>query len=276
MSSSANVNPTNIELAPMRVEFDGVDVGGTEGGVTVSMKTKTAEIKADQYGDTTIDAVVSGQEFSVKLTLAEYKKKENWKIAFPFAKMGVSGANKNIFMDMQVGTHLLDLAKQLKLHPLSRDNTDKSGDILFYKAVAKSATELKFGPDKQVGLEVEFMIFPDTTTAPARYMIHGDPAIALVAATLTQTSFTGTGSGTLSGVSAGVKAVDETITLTCIHASANGGIFEVIGSVSGSLGNARVGTPFINEKGNFTIGDGTTDFIVGDAFVLTSVAANYV
>jgi hypothetical protein len=275
MSSSANVNPANIMLSPMRVTYNSVDLGGTEGGVGVSMKTKQADIKADQFGDVAIDSVVSAQEFSVKLTLAESKNKDNWKVAFPFNKEITSGPNKQMYFDMAVGTSLYALSKQLVLHPLANNDSDKSGDFLFYKAVAKSATEVKYGPDKQVGLEVEFMIFPDTATSPARYCVHGDPAIGAVAATLTQSSFTGTGNGTLSAISAGSQAVTETLTLTCIHAATNGGIFEVIGSVSGSLGNARVGTPFLTSKGNFTIGDGTTDFIVGDVFALASTAANY-
>lgn len=275
MSSSSNVTPANFLITPMRVKYNGVDLGGTEGGVEISAVTKTADIKSDQTGDEPISAVVMATTYEVKVTLSEVKKKDNWKVAFPFAKMVVSGPQKAIHLENVTGTDLLQYGQNLLLHPLQNDDTDLNEDFLFYKAVPVAAAQVKFEHGKQVGLQVTFKIYMDTSTTPARYVHFGDPAVAAVAASLTQASFTGTGNGTSGTLSAGSKAVDETLTATCIHAVANGGIFEVIGSVSGALGNARVGSAFSSPYGNFTISDGTTDFIVGDVFTFTSVAANY-
>jgi len=57
----------------------------------------------------------------------------------------------------------------------------------------------------------------------------------------------------------------------------NGGKFEVVGSLSGPLGLATVGTPFVafGSQISFTINDGTTDFVVGDVFTVATTAANY-
>lgn len=79
---------------------------------------------------------------------------------------------------------------------------------------------------------------------------------------------TRTGTGTLSGLEASPAAVTETWTLTCTAAAANAGTFSVVGSVSGAKPDATVGTAYDNGLLKFTIGDGATDFIVGDTFTI--------
>jgi hypothetical protein len=67
----------------------------------------------------------------------------------------------------------------------------------------------------------------------------------------------------------------ETITLNCIQAIANSGKFEVIGSLSGYLGLATVGSGFSSPQISFLINDGASDFIVSDSFTIATVASNY-
>ncbi len=276
MSSSAVLTRGNLLVTPSRVTFNGVDLGGTKGPIAFSPQTKQTDIKVDQLGDSIFDKIVSGQDFSVKLTLSEFRNKANWKVAMPHAKLLTSGGNKGIYIDSQIGNKLSANAYVMILHPLILDDSDKSLDIKIYLAACESASEVKIGSGEESVLECIFRVLPDTTTSPARYLYFGDPAIAAVAATLTESSYSGTGNGTLTGETAGSAAVTETITATCVTAAADGGIFHVSGSVSGSLGLATVGVAFSSTKGGFTINDGATDFIVGDAFVLASVAANYV
>lgn len=86
--------------------------------------------------------------------------------------------------------------------------------------------------------------------------------------------YTGTGNGTMTGMDALPAAVSETWTITCITAAANGGTFSVVGSVSGAKANAVVGTPYDNGLVQFTINDGSIDFIVGDVFTFDSVQSD--
>lgn len=79
---------------------------------------------------------------------------------------------------------------------------------------------------------------------------------------------TGTGDGTLTGISTGASAVNENWTITCKTAATNGGVFSVVGSVSGAKADATVGSPYNNGFIAFTINDGGTDFVVGDKFVV--------
>lgn len=87
------------------------------------------------------------------------------------------------------------------------------------------------------------------------------------------TVYTGTGNGTIAPQLCPGLSVAETITLTCTSAVADGGIFSVVGSVSGSLGTLTVGVPFVSFQFKCTISDGSIDFIVGDNFVVDSRAA---
>ncbi|SFB48399.1 hypothetical protein [Azotobacter beijerinckii] len=79
---------------------------------------------------------------------------------------------------------------------------------------------------------------------------------------------TRTGTGTLAGLEASPASVTETWTLTCTAAAANGGTFSVVGSVSGAKPAATVGAAYDNGLLKFTIGDGATDFVVGDTFTV--------
>lgn len=181
MGSTANVTGSNLELTPMRVTFDGVDLGGTLDGVAVGIQYKLSDLMADQMGSTPIDSRISGQEFTVKLRLAEIQNFDNWLVAFPHASLEEAispDTEKAIYFDAQIGGGMLAKAKELVLHPLSKDDADLSGDFMFWKAVASSASEVKYGPEEQSALEVEFKIYPDTATSPARFFIYGDASLA--------------------------------------------------------------------------------------------------
>lgn len=78
---------------------------------------------------------------------------------------------------------------------------------------------------------------------------------------------TRTGNGTLTGIEAAPAAVTETWTLTCT-AGGPTGTFSVVGSVSGAMAAATVGTPYSAALIEFTINDGAADFIIGDAFTI--------
>jgi hypothetical protein len=85
---------------------------------------------------------------------------------------------------------------------------------------------------------------------------------------VTQT-YSGTGNGVLTIASPGVatKARDGKYTVTCFEAATNAGKFNVEDPSGRNIGVATVGVAF-NKDVKFTIADGSTDFAVGDAFVL--------
>jgi len=74
--------------------------------------------------------------------------------------------------------------------------------------------------------------------------------------------FTGTGTGDLISYNGTASSVAETFTLTAINANT----FSVVGSVSGALANATVGTPYTSAVVAFTITAGGTAYVAGDVW----------
>lgn len=276
MNSFAQTTTSNMNLGPCRVTFNGVDLGGTLDNVVVSIKASKAEIKADQTGISIRDRAVSGSEITVTTSLVETELYDNWKVAFPNASLVTEGLNKMIYWAENIGDRDLDNSHILILHPLSKDDADKSGDFKFFLACASAESEFVQGPEEQSKLKVVWNILPDDSVVPNRYFVYGDPAIGIVDAAAATASYSGTGNGVISGLQAGADAVTETVTATCIATAIDGGIFEVDGSVSGPLGNATVGIGFTSSKVDFTINDGSTDFVLNDAFTISVSGANYV
>lgn len=61
----------NINLGACRVYFDGADLGVTQGGVEVIVKTDTHPINVDQFGKTNVNDLIMGRNVNVKCPLAE-------------------------------------------------------------------------------------------------------------------------------------------------------------------------------------------------------------
>lgn len=275
MTSNATVITQNMDLGPMRVTFNGVDLGGTLDNVVLSMKYMKAEIKADQSGETVRDRRVSGVEVSVTTSIVETELKDNWKVVFPHAALVEEGGDKMIYWTSKMGDSDLANANVLILHPLSKDDSDLSGDFKFFLACASAESELTKSPTEQDKLKIVWNILPDDSVSPERFFIHGDPTIGIVDASAATAGYSGTGNGVISGLAAGSEAITETVTAECIAEDTDGGIFEVEGSVSGPLGNATVGVNFSSPRVGFLINDGSTDFDVGDTFTISVSGANY-
>jgi hypothetical protein len=77
-----------------------------------------------------------------------------------------------------------------------------------------------------------------------------------------------TGNGTMTQVSGGDDTQIGTYTLTCTATAADGGTFAVAAPNGEALPDAEVGAAYVNPQINFTIGDGATDFAVGDIFTV--------
>lgn len=79
-------------------------------------------------------------------------------------------------------------------------------------------------------------------------------------------TYAGTGTGTITAYRGGASSVAESWELTATSATN----FTVVGSVSGSIGPATVGTPFSHAKIAFTLNAGGTAFVSGDKFSLAT------
>jgi len=276
--SYASITPSNISISPVRISYDGVDLGAVEGDVSVSIEKPNAEIKVAQYGDTMIDLVNKGVIVKVKARLLEISA-TNLKHVFPAAfKVGSTG----LYSASNVGYKLSAYAKPLIIHPLDRADADLSRDIKLYKAVSMSPAEIPYGPETISGFEIEWLALPDFTPgAQARFMFFGDPSVGLTAASAAAAVAGGgnAGNGTVGSlVVSNANTKTEIVTLTCIAEAANAGSFHVTGGDGRSMGVATVAVAFTSDDGalGFTIADGGNDFELGDTFTIATTAANYI
>jgi flagellar hook protein FlgE len=72
------------------------------------------------------------------------------------------------------------------------------------------------------------------------------------------------GNGTVTVLAASASTVAQTVTMTATSATT----FSVVGSVSGAMGTATVGTPFVSGPLSFTINAGSTAFATGDTITV--------
>jgi len=84
-------------------------------------------------------------------------------------------------------------------------------------------------------------------------------------------AYAGTGNGTLTELSGGPDTVEEDITVTFSNATTAA----VVGSVSGALGTATVGTKFSCAQISFLLTAGGTAFVNSDAFTIGTLAQTY-
>jgi len=165
-----------MELTPMRVTFDGVDLGGTLANVVISTKYSKSNIMADQSGSTVRDRRVSGIEITVTTELTEIQNKDIWAVVFPHATLIATGTKAIVFKE-NMGDSDLSKATLLKLHPLSKADADETGDYNFYKAVASAESSITYGPNEQARLKIVWNILPDESVQPNQFFKYGDPAV---------------------------------------------------------------------------------------------------
>jgi hypothetical protein len=84
-------------------------------------------------------------------------------------------------------------------------------------------------------------------------------------------SFTGTGNGTMTGVTCYPGTKTETITVKCTSAATPGAeVWSVTGSVSGALASATTGVTYTSSPIGFKINAGATNFAVNDQFTIAT------
>lgn len=279
--SFANITPANTELTPGRLTYKGVDLGGTLGHITIVVEAMKADILQDQLGKTVIDRRISGHKITLETELTEIKNKDILKVAFQWMNEITSGGNKALYATSQVGRSDLADSGVLLVHPLSLPDADLSGDVKFYKATPEGKSTLVYGPDKQLTLKTLWNIYPDTSIVPAQFMFFGDPSLGVVHAVAGSPAFTGTGNGTVTSVTVSdASTKTETITIKCVGAS-TGNDFFVSGNLSGALGEFHVAAAnaslfnFVSGPINFTLTQGTVQFVYGDQFTIATTGANY-
>lgn len=89
---------------------------------------------------------------------------------------GVDTAPARVDVPTGVGISLLDFAKKLVLHPISKGPTDSSEDFTLFKAATAGALNYAYKIDQERVFDCEFTGYPDSVTG--KVFSVGDPAAA--------------------------------------------------------------------------------------------------
>lgn len=136
----------------------GGSLGKTDGGVEVSMETTTVQITADQTAGIILDEVLTGNTVEVSMSLLEMTA-ERWETVVG-SVVGDTYTPSSGTQLVGIGTSrvyqsLFDLGGLLILHPSRFADSDRSKDIVLWKAAPKPSSINFSGSEPQV-MEVTF------------------------------------------------------------------------------------------------------------------------
>ena len=174
MSNIGNIE--NVRIAgPQLITYKGIVLGHTLDGVTFSYERSFADVYVDQYGETSIDKVLTGQNVSLTFQLAEDDYK-SWNAAVPETTTVDGSAGDRVDLGADAGYSLRQDAGLLVIHPNSLAPTDKSLDINIYKAVSVENIEVSLKNDEQKVIEVTMEALVDESYNSGRRLGHIGPA----------------------------------------------------------------------------------------------------
>ncbi|WP_151708804.1 hypothetical protein [Acinetobacter brisouii] len=164
----------NVKLGVCKVTFGGTDLGYTKGGVDVTVATETHQVQIDQFGQTPINEYIMGRTVTVKVPMAETTL-QNLVAVMPGAKLVGNGEVLRVDVPTSIGTNLLDFAKELVLHPISKADADKSEDFVVPLAATAGALDYGYKLENERIFNCEFKGYPATD---GKLFAIGDPAAA--------------------------------------------------------------------------------------------------
>lgn len=121
----------NVKLGVCSINFDGKDLGYTQGGVEVMVTTDTHEVEVDQFGKTIINEIIMKRDVKVKVPLAETTL-ENLVAIMPGAVLVTDGSK---------ATGTITIATQ----PTNGQTIVVNGKTFTFKTVATGPADVLIG-----------------------------------------------------------------------------------------------------------------------------------
>lgn len=197
----------NVKLGVCQVFLGGVDLGYTQGGVEVTVKTDTHKVNVDQFGKTTINEYIMGRDVNAKVPLAETTV-ENMVAIMPGASIATVGGG--------VATGTLTVAT----NPSNNDTIVVNGQTITFKTAAAGANEVTIGANAAgtaANLAAALTASTDADIAAAQYSVSGAVVTVTFGAKIFGTGGVKSVEGndfTLATGTAGVKVTVSGATLT--------------------------------------------------------------
>jgi len=168
----------NVKLGVCKIFFDSQDLGFTKGGVEVEVTTETKRVEVDQFGRTAINEIIVSRNVSVTVPLAETTLENLVKI-MPGSTLVTDGTDptkKRVDVKTGVGLSLLEVAKELRLHPKSLPDADESEDFVIPRAMTPGAIQFAYQTEDERIFNCTFTGYPDPVTERLFFVGHEDAA----------------------------------------------------------------------------------------------------
>lgn len=159
----ANINNLKVAAGSL-ITLGGVDLGHTVDGTELEIERELTMKKADLYGETPIDYVLTGQTARIKLKLAEIIPNV-LSYLLPEGDYDVGSADDHVHFGTKAGYSLRGDALELIITPQG-GNSDGNMTITLFKAVQTGNVTLAYKIDEQsVWDGVEFVALVDESRA---------------------------------------------------------------------------------------------------------------
>lgn len=162
---------SSITLEPMRVTIGGVAMGGTKGGVKITVKHEEQEVTVDQYGRTPVKSFNAGDRIEIKFTLAESSYANLAKVLRTSTLRSTGGTAVGVGGLYAGSKDSTSDAVALLFHPINTDDGTLTRDINVWKATCDDVGELMYGPDGATMFETTWHAYLDTSKTAGKMLI---------------------------------------------------------------------------------------------------------
>ena len=150
----------DYELGPCQILLNAVDMGKTEGGVTISVGETTVVLNTDQDGETPVDEVVTGTTVTITGNLAEITLANIASVLK--GSVVTNGAKEKVEVTPNVGTSLLSNSNEIIVKPYvdGSPSTEENDWITMGAAGLKAAMALNYNKSDQRVIAFEAVGYP--------------------------------------------------------------------------------------------------------------------
>lgn len=135
---------------------DEIFLGLTKGGCELTYTPEWYDLQVDRYGRSPTDSALVGEAIAVRIPLAETDMKKLELFTHTSTKVLGHGDNSKLTFGRFPGFRLGNKAGRLRLHPIAM-GTDRSEDIVIYKAVNKAPLQLNYRLEEERIFQTEFI-----------------------------------------------------------------------------------------------------------------------
>ena len=165
---------TKLRMGVASISFNGLDIGHTLGGVKGSITRKLVDVKADKYGDSPVDKVLTDVQMKLEMKVAE-PVIASIRLALPESDYQIGATGSRLGIGAGEGASMRPLAGLVVLHPISKAPTDFSEDITMYLGVSTSSPVLNYDVANQRVFDLSFEALVSEAYVPGRRLGHVGP-----------------------------------------------------------------------------------------------------